>query len=98
MPADHGLHVELERLADVAHHEIEASAGSVADGFSQEAREACAAITARLIAAGVDRTIAEWATTIWICGGYKYEGSVWACKEKADYYAELGLITPAGGA
>lgn len=87
--------IELERLADIAHHEIEASnTGSAADGFSPEAREACAAITARLIAAGVDQTIAEWATTVWICGGYRFERGVWGCVERAEEYANLGLIKP----
>jgi hypothetical protein len=97
MPADHALHIELERLADVANHEIEVCAtGSAADAFSLAAREACAAITERLVRAGVDRRVAEWATTVWICGGRRYIGSVWECKEHADYYAELGLIQPAG--
>lgn len=60
------LHNELERLADVARGEIEASRGSVADGFSVEAREACAAITARLVEAGVEQGLAELGTTAWV--------------------------------
>lgn len=99
MPVDAILHNELERLADVARHEIEASPGtSVADPFSPEAREACAAITTRLVEAGVDRVIAEWATTYWIVGSRHFGHGVWQCKEQADYHAELGLIRPAGGA
>lgn len=96
MSADYALHVALEQLADVANHEIHASAGSVAEGFSPAARDACAAITEHLVTAGVDRKIAEWATTIWICGGWHTGMSVWECKVKADYYVELGLIQPAG--
>lgn len=93
MPADPALHVELERLADVAHREIEACRGSAATPYSAEAREACAAITARLVEAGVNRTIAEWATTYWIVG-HTMGATVWSCVEDAGYYAELGLIRP----
>lgn len=87
------LHNELEQLADVARHEIDASpGGSAADRFSPEAREACAAITVRLVEAGVERVVAEWATTYWIVGGRQFGHSVWSCVESAEYYAELGLI------
>lgn len=93
MPADPALHVELERLADVAHREIEACRGSAATPYSAAARAACAAITARLVEAGVQQVIAEWATTDWIVA-HTMGATVWECVERADYHAELGLIRP----
>lgn len=60
------LHNELERLADIARHEIDASRGSVAERWSRDASEATAAITARLIRAGVEPELAQMATTAWI--------------------------------
>lgn len=88
---------ELERLADTARHEIETQAWtSVSEPFTGEARAALAAMTERLVAAGVDRKVAEWATTIWICGGQQQGWTVARCLEQAEYYAEIGLIQPAG--
>jgi hypothetical protein len=97
MPEDIAvLHNDLERLADIAQHEIAASKGSVHTRFSPEARAAYEAITAHLIAAGYDRVIAEWATTCWVVG-YQVGASVRDCVAMAEQFAELGLIHPAGG-
>lgn len=74
------LHNELENLADVVRHEINASRGPVADLFSLDARELCAVITARLVRAGVERRVAEFATTAWALMPH---ASVLECVEKA---------------
>jgi hypothetical protein len=82
------LHNELETLADAARQEIEASRGSVADGFSVEARELCAAITARLVVAGVGVRLAELATTAWVLMAGRR--SVLECVEIARAEEERG--------
>jgi hypothetical protein len=86
------LHNDLERLAAVARHEIDASDTGVKP-FPPEARSAYQAITARLIQAGYNRTIAEWATSCWVVG-YQVGASVADCVAMAERHAELGLIRP----
>jgi hypothetical protein len=86
------LHNELERLAAVARHEIDASDTGVKP-FPPEARAAYQAITARLIQAGYQQTIAEWATSCWVVG-YQVGASVADCVAMAERHAELGLIRP----
>lgn len=66
MTAGDALRIDLDRLTDVARQEIEASRGSVAAGFSDEAWTAIDAVTARLVAAGVDRGVARQVVTDWI--------------------------------
>lgn len=72
---------DLENLASAARQEIEMSRLSVSAGFSPEAREACDAITARLVEAATEKRLAEMATTAWITmGGLR---SVLECLEIA---------------
>ena len=59
------LHNELEALADVARGEIDACRGSVSDPASPESRAAGAAITARLVDAGLPLGLAQDAVTAW---------------------------------
>ena len=57
--------VDWSELATVAREAIDASPGSVADGWSSAAREAVARLTEAIVAEGVERQVAEAAVTRW---------------------------------
>ena len=56
---------DWSELAAAASREIDASPGSVADGWSPAAREAVTRLTEAIVAEGVERTVAEAAVTRW---------------------------------